>query len=1132
MTATDNSSRLRTLAQSRLVRIGLALLLLYALAGFLIAPWLVQRQIPSLAENHLGARASVASIRINPFLLTFEAAEIAIAEKSGAPIATIGRIFVDFEASSLFRRAWTFREIRLERPEVNAEIDDRGILNFSRLGKHRPADAAVEPAAENRQPPRLLFQHFAITQGRLSIADHSIKPVAQARFDPINLEMHDLSTLPDHRGEHVLTARLPGGGNLKWQGKVSLSPFDSSGSFQLNDGKLATLWRFEQDQLAIREPAGDYGVELNYQARYQGGAFDLQASNLTFRMKDVEIAGEKDKRPLARISAIAFEDGSFDLGQRSIAFGKVHLADSAINVVLDQEGTADWSRLMRPTPSEKTKQPSTKPADENPASSSWKLALPKVAIGPIKVSVTDHSRTNPLSVTLDRAETELGVAAAFGKQTQVTVDGAAIKLGGLNVRSGDDREPLLTLGSAELTGGLFDLQKKSASAGKLKLSGGKTDVREAADGTLNLATAFASRQSKPDQPSAFSFSLGEAEIGEHAISFTDQSFTPALSWNIEAARLAMSKLAIPARNTSPLDVALRVKEGGELKAKGNIDLNKLSADIRIDLANLDLRPAEVLLKQFTTLTLASGKVGASGRAVWAGKASPPAFRYNGSVAVNDVDLRTASSNEPLFSWKQLAATGLAIDSGENRYAVEQLSLAQPYVRLLINKDRTTNLADIRKRQPESPASAPGTAETAPKTIRIDRVRVENGAMDFTDLSLVLPFSTYIKSLNGAVSGLSSETGSSASLKFEGRVDEFGLARAEGSLQPFAPKKFTDIAVTFRNVALTPLSPYSATFAGRKIASGKLSLDLQYKLKDSNLAGENKVLLEQFTLGEQVESPTAVNLPLDLAIALLTDSDGKIDLAVPVTGNVDQPEFSYGHLVWQAIRTVITRIITAPFRALGALFGGGEQGAGDVTFDPGSARILPTEHEKLRRIAEGLQKRPQLKLVVQGTFNKKTDGRALRTRAVRNDLATREGLKLSPGEDPGPVAFDNPKTQRALENMLGERAGSDATAQFAEAFRKSAGSEINRVNPALALVGRGAGSRALYEALYQRLIELQPLSDPELSELANQRSLAIIKAFTDRLKFDAGRLGSKPPEPSDEAAKNGIPIKLSFEPLKS
>ena len=291
-------------------------------------------------------------------------------------------------------------------------------------------------------------------------------------------------------------------------------------------------------------------------------------------------------------------------------------------------------------------------------------------------------------------------------------------------------------------------------------------------------------------------------------------------------------------------------------------------------------------------------------------------------------------------------------------------------------------------------------------IGVERVRVEGGAMDFADFSLVLPFATFIKDLNGSASGLSSAADSRANLKFEGGVADYGLARAEGTIQPFAPKKFTDIAVAFRNIELIPMSPYTATFAGRKIASGKVSLDLQYKIENSKLLGDNKMVLDKFTLGERVESPTAVNLPLDLAIALLTDSNGKIDLALPVSGDVDNPEFSYGHVVWQAIRTVLTRIVTAPFRALGSLFGSGAETLGDIVFDAGGARVLPTEQEKLRRVAEGLQKRPQLKLQIQGTWHKDVDARALRARAVRADLAAREGTKLAPGEDPGPVAFED------------------------------------------------------------------------------------------------------------------------------
>jgi hypothetical protein len=228
--------------------------------------------------------------------------------------------------------------------------------------------------------------------------------------------------------------------------------------------------------------------------------------------------------------------------------------------------------------------------------------------------------------------------------------------------------------------------------------------------------------------------------------------------------------------------------------------------------------------------------------------------------------------------------------------------------------------------------------------------------------------------------------------------------------------------------------------------------------------------------------------------------------------------------------VIARIVTAPFRALGSLFGSDAETLGNIVFDPGSARILPTEYDKIRRVAEGLQKREQLRLVVQGYYHVQSDSQGLRTIAVRADLANREGLKLTPGEDPGPIGFDSAKVQRALENMLNERSGGDAAAQFAAAFQKTAGREAPRVNAALALVGRGAGDRDLYIAMHKKLIELQPLPPTALEDLAKARAAAITNGFINRLKFDPARLTGKPPAATEEAAKNGVPIKLSFEPI--
>ncbi len=1129
-------ARLRVLLLTRPAKIIGALLVIYAICGFLLAPWLVRQQFPGLVEQRLGAQGSVAAVRINPFLLTFEATELAIAEKTGAPVFQAGRVFVDFELSSLLRWAWTFREIRIEQPVLNAELDAKGNLNLVRL--LAPRTKTAKPAAGPAEPtamPRLLLQHFVIAGGTFNFTDQTLQPAVRERINPFNFEMHDISTLRDRSGDHALKARLPGGGSLQWEGKLGLSPLDSSGAITLKDAKLATLWQFVQDQLTIAEPAGSYELGLRYRMRYVKGALELQADDLAFRMKDVALTQQKGGAPLGKIASIALEGGRFDLRQRTLVFRDVRVADGSINVVLDQDGKPDWAKLVRETTAGakpvtvKVEPPAATTAEDK---APWQLSLPQIHIGPLALAMTDGRRVKPLQVTIADTQADFSLAATVGKDFQVTVSNLALKTGAVGIHSGDEKEPLIALSVIELADGAFDLQKKTMRAGLLQLSGGNTRIGRETDGSINILNALAAHREQPSKDSGFSILLDRAEINSHAITVADRSLQPAVAYDLEQLRLVLSKIAWPFKGSSPLELALRVKQGGQLKAAGAVDLLKQTADIRFEATDVALAPLEPALRRDTTLTLASGKAGAAGRLIWNGAGKPATLRYTGSAAIIDLDLKTEGSAERLFSWQRLAAADIHLDTGENRLAIAQINVIRPYSKLVINKDRTTNLAGImRPRTAPAKSAAADTAAAPSMAISMDRVSVERGELDFADLSLVLPFATNIKALGGSASGLSSAPESRASLKFEGRIEENGLARAEGTFQPFAPKKFTDIVATFRNVALSPLSPYTATFAGRKIASGRLSLDLQYKLDNSQLSGNNTVRLEQFTLGERVESPTAIDLPLDLAIALMTDSDGKIDLSIPVSGNIDHPEFSYGSVIWQTIRTVLTRIVTAPFRALGALFGSDAETLGDIVFDPGSARILPTEYEKIRRVAEGLQKRTQLKLVVQGLYHPETDSRALRIQVVRADLALREGLKLVPDEDPGPVGFDSAKTQRALENMLNERAGGDAAAQFAAAFQKTAGREAGRVNAALALVGRGAGDRELYIAMHQKLVELQPLPATALEDLAKARAAAITNAFTNRLKFDPARLTGKPPAATDEATKSGVPLKLSFEPIK-
>ena len=252
-----------------------------------------------------------------------------------------------------------------------------------------------------------------------------------------------------------------------------------------------------------------------------------------------------------------------------------------------------------------------------------------------------------------------------------------------------------------------------------------------------------------------------------------------------------------------------------------------------------------------------------------------------------------------------------------------------------------------------------------------------------------------------------------------------------------------------------------------------------------------------------------------SIALLTDSAGKIDIAMPIRGNVDHPEFSYGHVIRQALFNLLSKIVTAPFRSLGSLFGGNSKNPDIILFEPGRSELAPPEQEKIKNLAEALAKREQLKLTVHGGFEPGLDGAAIKRSQLRRTLVQQFSTI------PGPMAFDNAKTQRALEKL-----GKDTVAAFQADYEKNSGHKVKRVNPALALLGQASEDSAFYRALFGHLVETAPLPQAELQALAEQRGLAIVQELTSRFKGDPARIriGSAV---QTEKQEEGIPAKLEL-----
>jgi len=559
----------------------------------------------------------------------------------------------------------------------------------------------------------------------------------------------------------------------------------------------------------------------------------------------------------------------------------------------------------------------------------------------------------------------------------------------------------------------------------------------------------------------------------------------------------------------PLEAGFALKQGGRFDAIGTLIPGKASGRLDLKLVGLSLQPFAPYVNQFARLNLHSGTASTRGKLSFDQVKSGMKLNFNGGFAIDDLAITEEETEEVFLSWKKLSSDSLEVKLGPNRVHMNELVALNPFGKVIIFEDKSINVQRILR----SPASGKPAAEAAakPRTstqpaafpLVIERLRIVGANAEFADLSLTPQFGTRMYDLGGVVTGLSTDPATMALVELDGKVDEFGSARIRGSIQPFRATDFTDLKLTFRNLEMTNLTPYSGKFAGRKIDSGKLSVDLEYKVKQRQLAGDNKFVITKLKLGERVDSPDALKLPLDLAIALLEDSHGIIDLDLPVSGSLDDPQFSYARIIWKAIVNVLTNLVTAPFRALGRLLGIRSDKLEAVEFDFGATTLLPPEQEKLKDIGQALTKRPALELTIAPAYEVKGDTRAIQELWIRRDVAQRMGLKIEPDHEPGPVDTTNPRAQNALEDLYGERFGKQGGVRVLKA-------ELEKTrDPA----------KSLHAEMLERLTLQIPVTEDELQRLARARGEAVKQTLITLGQVDAAKINV------GEAVKNADGGKL-------
>lgn len=438
------------------------------------------------------------------------------------------------------------------------------------------------------------------------------------------------------------------------------------------------------------------------------------------------------------------------------------------------------------------------------------------------------------------------------------------------------------------------------------------------------------------------------------------------------------------RSTIPFNFSHRTPSEGKVRGWGYVRVKPLNLKLNLKVQRMDLRPYMPYVKEFVNLDMNSSyfntKVDVRVR-----KRKEIEVSVTGGFSFQEIDLAHSLTNERLFSVNDISVNNLNFE--KNHLKINEIIVDTPYNKIAIDENRSTNFDGLvvssGEKSEENTTKAPASDEQPKEalTYMLGQLVVKNGTMDFSDFSLPLKFKTRVDNLEGEIVAISSSMEETMFIKLDGVVDEYGSAKIGGNLIAADPTKKTDIKVDFKNIDVTSLSPYTGKFIGRKVQSGKLWIDLGYKIDNKALVSTNKMKMKDLELGEEVESEEATSLPVGLAIALLKDSDGYIDVSVPVEGNVDDPDFKYGDAAWKAVGNLITGIAASPFKFLGSALGIDAEALAKIEFDFGSAELLPPEKEKLDKLVDVFVQRPEIGLVLTPGYMHSVDKTALQRKKL-------------------------------------------------------------------------------------------------------------------------------------------------------
>ena len=722
----------------------------------------------------------------------------------------------------------------------------------------------------------------------------------------------------------------------------------------------------------------------------------------------------------------------------------------------------------------------------DPLESDGHVTLSHVSLNTFWPSLRDRFRFDILSGTLlvdARYHFDTHLAPVNLRMSE-----GKVQLADFRLSEAGSREPVLTVPSFGIDGISMDLSKRELGIGTVALTGAEIRAWLGQDKTVNFQSLFAPIAVTPEVPAQpeppatetgqlWKVAVQAVEVARTQVAFEDRSLATPIELTFDDLHLGMHDLHVPFKGAMPVAAGFRLNQQGTFESKGTLRLDSLQAALALKLDHIPLQPFQPYVDPFVQLQIFDGEFTLDGELVYRSRhEAEPMLEYRGQAGLNKLHLADRVASKEFLGWTALSLSKMALDVAPTKVKIGEIALRDPAIRLVTNKDGTTNLSRVLRPSDASavPTSKPVEPDapkkpTAPTPVEIAAVWLTNLLATFIDESITPTVTTGITDLTGTIKGLSSRQIAKAEVALAGKVDEVAPLKIQGQINPLSEDTFTHLTFVFQGVDLTAVSPYAGKFVGYPITKGKLSLDLMYQISKQQLVGENKLLVDQLTFGEKTDSPDATTLPVRLAVGLLKDRRGRIDIDMPVRGDLNEPDFRYGRVVLNALVNLLTKVATSPFSALGGLVGGGGEDLQFVEFQAGSESLESTEQRKLESIAKALEERPALRVDITGVADPARDRQALALQKIAAEVQRR----FTQGGTKNLQAVPSPSREfELLSDLYAEKLGK----QPMKREDLPGGKSVERVLTA--------------DELRQQLFPAMTVDDSELRALAQERAKAI------------------------------------------